>query len=263
MRNNQPIGVFDSGVGGLSILRELEKLLPKENFIFFADQKNVPYGEKSKKELNKFMVNVVDYLVGKHNIKMFVIACNTATCYTIKELRERYDIPLVGTEPAIKPATLGTKTGTIAVISTPATSKSKTVKKLIKDYADGITVLNIGCKNLENTVEKGSIDNPEVHKLLRKYLEVVKNSRADRLVLGCTHYPFLHTAIKKILGRKIKLVDSGKAIARRTKGLLKTHQIGNKGKREATYFTTGDVKKFEKVASKLLKHKVFAKKVIL
>src|SRR3989344_923015 len=153
--DKRPIGVFDSGVGGLSILIELKELLPKENFVFFADQKNVPYGEKTKKELNKFMTAIVDYLIDEHDIKMFVIACNTATCYTIKELREQYPLLLVGTEPAVKPASLHTKTGTIAIISTPATSKSKTIQKLIKDYAGNLNVLNIGCKGLENTVEKG------------------------------------------------------------------------------------------------------------
>ena len=261
--NSRPIGVFDSGVGGLSILIELEKLLPKENFVFFADQINVPYGEKTKSELNKFMTGVMNYLINKHDIKMFVIACNTATCYTIKELRKKYKLPIVGTEPAIKPASLATKTGTIAVISTPATSKSKTVARLIREYGNGIAILNIGCKNLENTVEKGSLDNPEVNKLLKKYLKEVKNSKTDQLVLGCTHYPFLRPAIVKILGRRIKLVDSGKAIAKRTQHLLRENKISNQGRGKTLYFTTGESKKFEGVASKLLKQRIFAKRVIL
>src|SRR3989344_2004250 len=259
--NNRPIGVFDSGVGGLSIFVELKKLLPHENFVFFADQKNVPYGEKSKKELVGFMYKVVDYLKDKHDIKMFVIACNTATCFTIKGLRARYAMPMVGTEPAVKPASQGTKTGTIAIISTPATSKSKTVKKLINDYGNGITVLNIGCKNLENTVEKGNLENPEVNKLLRKYLKEVKNSNTDQLVLGCTHYPLLKIAIEKILGPSVKLVDSGQAIARHTRSLLQTHKILSKGKGTTAYFTTGSAKKFSKVASELLKHKIKANKI--
>ncbi|MEK7569768.1 MAG: glutamate racemase [Patescibacteria group bacterium] len=260
MTDNRPIGVFDSGVGGLSILIELKKLLPKENFVFFADQKNVPYGEKGKKELVGFMYKVVDYLIAEQDIKMFVIACNTATCYTIKELRAGYKLPIVGTEPAIKPAAKRTRSGIIAVISTPATSKSKTVGRLIREFAKDVDVINIGCKNLENTVEKGSIDNPEVKKLLAKYLNGVKNSNADCLVLGCTHYPFLKSTIGKMLGPKIKLIDSGLAIARRTRFLLKKKA---NGKGSAIYFTTGDSRKFEKVASKLLKRKVVAKKVIL
>ena len=261
--DRRPIGVFDSGVGGLSILIELQKLLPEENFVFLADQKYVPYGEKSKSELVALVYKIADYFIREHNIKMLVIACNTATCYTIKELRQKYKLPIVGTEPAIKPAARDTRTGTIAVISTPATSKSKTVARLIREFAKGKTVLNIGCPNLENTVEKGSIDDAEVRRLLSKYLSRVKNSKADQLVLGCTHYPFLKPAIAKILGPRIKLVDSGKAIAKRTQSLLKTHKILNKEKSKTQYFTTGDAKKFEKVALKLLKEKVVAKRVIL
>ena len=208
------------------------------------------------------MTAIVDYLIDEHDIKMFVIACNTATCYTIKELREQYPLLLVGTEPAVKPASLHTKTGTIAIISTPATSKSKTIQKLIKDYAGNLNVLNIGCKGLENTVEKGSIDNPEAEKLLKKYLKNVKASNADRLVLGCTHYPFLKRAIGNILGRKVKLVDSGKAIARRTKDLLQKGKISNSRGGETLYLTTGSASKFEKVASKLLRKPIVANRAV-
>src|SRR3989344_8244533 len=239
-KNNRPIGVCDSGVGGLSILIELQKLLPEENFVFLADQKYVPYGEKSKSELVALVYKVVDYLIDKHDIKMFVIACNTATCYTIKELRQKYKLPIVGTEPAIKPAARDTRTGTIAVISTPATSKSKTVARLIREFAKGKTVLNIGCPNLENTVEKGRIDDAEVRRLLSKYLSRVKNSKADQLVLGCTHYPFLKGTIRKMLGPKVKLVDSGKAIAKRTRHLLRENKISNAKGGKTIYFTTGN-----------------------
>src|SRR3989344_6510615 len=247
-KNNRPIGVCDSGVGGLSILIELQKLLPEENFVFLADQKYVPYGEKSKSELVALVYKIADYFIREHNIKMLVIACNTATCYTIKELRQKYKLPIVGTEPAIKPAARDTRTGTIAVISTPATSKSKTVARLIREFAKGKTVLNIGCPNLENTVEEGSIDNKKVRRLLSRYLGRIKNSKADQLVLGCTHYPFLKGTIRKMLGPKVKLVDSGKAIARHTESLLRTHKILNSKRGETLYFTTGDTKKFEKVA---------------
>ena len=262
IKNNRPIGVFDSGIGGLSILKELEKLLPQEDFVFLGDQKNVPYGEKTKRKLVSLMYRVTNYLTEVHSIKMMVIACNTATCYTISELREKYHLPLVGTEPAIKPASLSTKTRVIAVISTPATSKSKTLKRLIGEFATGITVINIGCKNLENTVEQGNVDDPRVKNLLKKHLKRIKNSKADRLVLGCTHYPFLTSAIASILGRRVKLIDSGKAIARRAKSLLK-NKAKRKGKGRTSYFTTGDPDKFGNVASKLLGKQILAKKIIL
>src|SRR3989338_4879646 len=121
-KNSRPIGVFDSGVGGLSVLRELERMLPKENFIFLADQLNVPYGEKNKKQLVIFAYRITDYFIRNHNIKLLVIACNTSTCYSIDALRKKYSLPVVGTVPALKPASVNTKSGMVAVISTPATS---------------------------------------------------------------------------------------------------------------------------------------------
>jgi len=262
---NKPIGVFDSGVGGLSILAELQILLPNENFIFLADQKYVPYGEKSKKELIELGFRVTDYFVKNHDIKMMVIACNTATCSTIEELRARYSFPIVGTVPAVKPAALKTKNKTIAVISTPSTSRSQALKNLIKDNCADIDVLNIGCQNLENVVEKGELNSKEVNNLLLKYLRRVLDSQADYLVLGCTHYPFLKKSIEKIVGPRIKLIDSGYAIAKQTKNLLGSCLMQNKTNKysKTIYFTTGSSAKFSKVAGKLLKHKVKSKKAAI
>lgn len=262
-KNRQPIGVFDSGVGGLSVFIELKKLLPNENFVFLADQKYVPYGEKNKKELLGRSIKIADYLIGRHDIKILVVACNTATSNTIKELRARFSLPIVGTIPAVKVAEEKTRTGTIAVISTPSTSRSQALKKLIQDNCGGLDVLNISCPHLENIVEQGKFESSEVNKLLLKYLKDIKDSDADCLVLGCTHYPFLKKYISKILGPKVELIDSGKAIAKQTKTLLLKHQMKNKDKKrgETLYFTTGDPKKFSPVASKLLKSKVRAKEV--
>lgn len=258
---NKPIGVFDSGVGGLSVLIELQKLLPNENFVFLADQKYVPYGEKTKEELVKLVFKITDYLVKEHDIKMMVVACNTATCGAIDELRAKYSFPIVGTVPAVKPAAENSKTGQIAVISTPSTSKSKVLKKLIKDYCGGVRVINIGCKNLENAVEEGNLESPEVSALLNKYLNKVKGSEVDQLVLGCTHYPFLKKPISRMMGPGVKLVDSGKAIARRAKSLLATHRLktdrANAG--QTLYFTTKDADKFAEVASGLLGRPISAR----
>ena len=262
-KNNQPIGVFDSGVGGLSVLIELKRLLPHENFVFLADQFYVPYGEKTKKELIKLGFRVVDYLSKYHKVKMVVVACNTSTCNSIQELRKKYSLPIVGTVPAIRPAAKASKTGTIAIIATPSTSKSQVLKKLIRDRALGMKVINIGCKNLENVVEEGKLQSEEVTKLLTKYLKGIKDSRVDQLVLGCTHYPFLKKYIRKIVGLHVKLVDGNKGIAKRTKNLLKINKIMNTQKRkgETTFFTTKDPQKFTKVASDLLGYRLKARKV--
>ncbi len=262
-KNKAPIGVFDSGVGGLSVLIELQKKMPNENFVFLADQKYVPYGEKTKGELVKLVYRITDYFIKQHNAKMIVVACNTATCGAIEELRAKYVLPIVGTVPAIKLAAAKTKTGTIASISTPSTSKSALVKKIIKENCQDVHLLNIGCKNLENAVETGELEGEAVNKLLVKYLKDVKNSDTDYLVLGCTHYPFLKKAIQKMVGKKVKLLDSGKAIARRVQSLLEINNIENSQKKHGKnlYFTTGDEAKFSTVASLLLKAKIKAKKV--
>ncbi len=264
-KNNQPIGVFDSGVGGLSVLRELRRLLPHENFVFLADQLYVPYGEKSKKELIELGLRVTDYFVKNHDIKMMVVACNTSTCSSIGEIRAKYTFPIVGTVPAIRSAAEETKNKTIAVISTPSTSKSTALAKLIKDYCKDIKVLNVGCKNLEDAVEHGDLESEEVHKLLNKYLKEIRNSDADYLVLGCTHYPFLNKAIQNFVGPRIKLIDGNKAIAKQAKVLLQTHQIKNSQKKLGTtlYFSTGNPIKFSRVAGKLLGKKIKAKRVLI
>lgn len=260
-KDNRPIGVFDSGVGGLSVLIELKKLLPKEKFLFFADQLYIPYGEKTKKELIDLAYRIVDFFINENNTKMIVIACNTSTCYSIDALRKKYSLPIVGTVPAVKKASEKTKSGSIAVISTPATSKSEVLKKLIKNNCKGIEVFNIGCKNLENAVEAGEIDDARVHGLLKKYLKKIKNSKVDYLVLGCTHYPFLKKSIRKYVNSKIKLIDGGLAIAKRVKFLLKTHSLESGIKGGTSYFTTGNSAKFERVAGQLLNEKVKSRTV--
>lgn len=263
--NNQPIGVFDSGVGGLSVLIELRRLLPHENFVFLADQLYVPYGEKTKKELIGLTVRVTNYFIKKHNVKMLVVACNTATCGAINEMREKFAIPIVGTVPAIKVAGDMTQTGTVAVISTPSTSASLTLRRLIKVHCENLNVFNIGCQNLEDTVEHGKLNSPEVNKLLTNYLAKIKTSKADYLVLGCTHYVFLKKAIGKFVGPRIKLVDGNKAIANHTKSLLSNYFLENNQKKGRTmlYFTTGNSLNFSKVATKLLGWRVAAKRVAI
>ncbi len=263
--DSRPIGVFDSGVGGLSILVELQKLLPQENFVFLADQKYLPYGEKTKKELVVRSEKITNYFIKNHDIKMLVVACNTATANTVATLRKKFSIPIVGTIPAIKPASENTISKTIAVMSTPATSRSKALKNLIQEYCGGMNVLSIGCKDLVNTVETGDLSSSKVKILLEKYLETTKNSSADYLVLGCTHYPFLRETIQKIVGKNVKLIDSGQAIAKRARYLVLNNELKNtsKNKGKTTYLTTGRPDKFSKIASQLLNQTLHSEKVAI
>ncbi len=257
--DTRPIGIFDSGVGGLSVFREIRKLLPKENYIFVADQKNVPYGGKSKYQLRKISDRIVKYLI-KRNAKMIVVACNTASCYAIDFLRKKYpSLLLVGTIPAIKTAAELSRRKSIAVLSTPATAKSSYIKELIRKYADGVTVTNIGCPDLEDLIERGMINSSSVKTLLKKYLEKALIQKPDYIVLGCTHYPFLKSTIQKL--SKAKTVDSGRAIAKRVENLLSTSKIKNNRKSSVAYLTTGNPEFFSKTASQLLRSRVIAEKL--
>ncbi len=262
MNDNRPIGIFDSGVGGLSVLIELHKLLPKEDFIFVADQAHVPYGEKTTSQLCRLAYNISNFLV-KKDAKLVVVACNTATCHTIDYLRKQFKVPFVGTVPAIKTAAEQTLKKCIGVISTPATSESSYLADLITDHARGIKVINIGCTGLENVVEKGDINSKEVESLLKKYLAPIKKAGADAIVLGCTHYPFLKTKISKHLGSDVKILDSGKAIAKRTLSLLEDSSSLNDRGGKSYYFTTGDNKDFSRVASILMEKSIPTKHISL
>ncbi len=262
MSDKRPIGVFDSGVGGLSVLKELHKLLPKEDFIFIADQAQVPYGEKTSSQLCQLARNVCDFLT-KKDVKLIVVACNTSTCYSIDYLRKEFKVPFVGTVPAIKTAAEKTMKKCIGVISTPATSASSYLADLITRHAQGVKVINIGCTGLENVVEKGDINSKEVETLLNKYLGPIKRAGADAIVLGCTHYPFLKTKIGKHVGPDVKILDSGKAIAKRTLALLEDSSSLNNHGGKSHYFTTGDDKDFSKVASVLMEKKITAQHIVL
>ncbi|MCL5432721.1 MAG: glutamate racemase [Patescibacteria group bacterium] len=255
MKNNNPIGVFDSGVGGLSVLIELKKLLPKENYIFFADQANVPYGAKTGKELKVLVSKIIDFLESK-NAKMIVFACNTASVYTIEAMRKKYKTPLVGVVPVIKTLALNTKNKKVGVLSTPATSKSPYLKKLIKEYAKGLKIINIGGHGWEELVEKGIPEGIQTDKLINKNLKSLISERVDCIGLGCTHYPFLKQKIKKIVGPKVRIFDSGEAVAKRVKQILFEDKIFSEKNMEDRYYSSGDPMEFKRVAEKLLPFKL-------
>jgi glutamate racemase len=253
MMKNSPIGLLDSGVGGLSILAEIEKLLPNESSVFIADQTNVPYGGKTKEQLEGLVTNLVKFLVSK-NVKLIVVACNTATVYTIDHLRSQFDLPIVGTVPVIKTLANITKTKKVGVMSTPATAKSPYLDDLIKKFAPDISVFKVGATHLEDLVEQGGLNRPEVEENLEHHLGILLDRGVDAIALGCTHYPFLRSKIEKIVGKNVAVVDSGGAVARRTKQILENENLlADKKVSEDLYFTTGDVEKFRRVAQELLK----------
>jgi glutamate racemase len=259
---NQSVGVFDSGVGGLSVLSEIQKLLPTESSIFIADQAYIPYGGKTKEELIDRVSRIMNFFQEKE-VKAVVAACNTATVYTIDEMRKRFEFPIIGTVPVIKTIAGITKTGKTAVFSTPATAKSPYLQKLIDTFAKGITVEKIGGSNLEELVEKGDVDSPEINAVLKKILPPLRERGIDAIALGCTHYPFLKQKIQDIMGEDVAIVDSGGAVARRLKEVLTHENLLSLQKETDRYYTTGDVSLFEKAATKLTGNKIQAQRITL
>ena len=219
MANNNPIGIFDSGVGGISIWKEIHELLPNESTIYLADSINAPYGQKCKQEIIDLCFKNTELLI-KKNCKLIVVACNTATTNAIKQLRAKYEIPFIGIEPAIKPAAINSKTKSIGILATKGTLSSELFHDTTELYSDNIKITEQVGVGLVELIESGNIDSPEMTSLLNKYLTPMISYNIDYLVLGCSHYPFLIPKIKKMIPNNISIIDSGKAVAKQVQNIL-------------------------------------------
>lgn len=228
--SSQPIGVFDSGVGGTSILREIVKLLPNENVIYLADSKNAPYGERSKKDILALCKKNVDWLLSA-NCKLIVVACNTATTNAIKSLREHYNIPFIGIEPAIKPAAIKSQTHTIGVLATKGTLSSQLFHKTTQQYSKNTRIIEVVGKGLVEHIESGDFNSLELEHLLKGFVDPLVESNIDYLVLGCSHYPYLIPLLHKLLPPRVQIIDSGAAVALQTKQVLLDKNILSTDKR--------------------------------
>ncbi|MBQ5603035.1 MAG: glutamate racemase [Bacteroidales bacterium] len=207
------IGIFDSGAGGLSVFREIRKVLPDEDYIYYSDSANCPYGEKPMEFIIDRCRNITDMLISE-GAEIIVVACNTATAAAIRTLREEYSIKFIGMEPAIKPAAQFTKTGTVGVLATAGTLKSEKYLKHKEKYASDIRIIEHVGDGFVELVEKGIISGPEAESIVRKSLEPLLDAGADTIVLGCTHYPFLSDVIIGLAGPEIRLIDPAPAIAK-------------------------------------------------
>lgn len=232
MNNTKPIGLFDSGIGGTSIWREIHQLLPNENTIFLADNKNTPYGQKTKEEIIYLSFKNTEYLLEK-NCKLIVVACNTATTNAIKELRQKYDVPFIGIEPAIKPAANNSKTQIIGVLATKGTLNSELFSEKITEFSNTQIIEQMG-DGLVRLIEEGNMESDQMTFLLNKYLTPMVKANIDYLVLGCTHYPYLLPQIKKIVPNTIKIIDSSVAVAKQTQQLLYEKKALNPEKKEGS-----------------------------
>ncbi len=221
MDKNSPIGVFDSGVGGSSIWQEIHKLLPLENVIYLADSKNAPYGNKFPEEITALSIKNVEKLL-ELGCKIIVVACNTATTNAISTLRENYDIPIIGIEPAIKPAALQTTSKSIGILATKGTLSSALFSKTTREFTKDIHVVEIIGEGLVPLIEAGKLDSPEMISLLKKHTKPMIDANVDYVVLGCSHYPYIIPQLKKILPENVKIIDSGEAVARQTKTVLQS-----------------------------------------
>lgn len=240
-KSTNPIGLFDSGIGGTSIWKEIHSLLPGENTIYLADSKNAPYGQKDREEIISLSFKNTEFLLDQ-NCKIVVVACNTATTNAIKELREKYDVPFIGIEPAIKPAAIHTTTNAIGILATKGTLSSELFNKTVSGFT-GINVIEQVGYNLVKLIEEGKLGSDEIKELLREYLQPMIDANIDYLVLGCTHYPYLIPQIKEILPPHVRIIDSGEAVARQTKKVLEQNGLLNTSEgndRTSIFYTNSD-----------------------
>lgn len=239
--HSKPIGVFDSGVGGLSVLNALKEMLPSEDILYVADQAYTPYGKRTKQTITSRAMAVTKWLVAQE-CKLVVVACNTATTNAISQLREHFSIPFVGVEPAIKPAALDSKTGVIGVLATAGTLTSTLFQSTAQDYTQGLEVISQVGHGLVGLVEEGKADSQATEKQLRDILYPMLKKPIDHLVLGCTHYPFLTQALRKILPENVAIVDCSTSVAEQTRRLLDLNNLYNKSGGRTAYYTTASPK---------------------
>ncbi len=235
-----PIGVFDSGVGGLSVLRHIREELPHENLMYVADSAFAPYGSKSPQQIQHRAVLIAEFLLAQQ-AKALVIACNTATAAAVRLLRERFSVPIIGMEPAIKPAVAATRSGVVGVLATSGTLRSAQFAALLENYRQGVRIETQICHGLVECVERGELDTPATRELLWGYVKPLLDAGADTLVLGCTHYPFLRPLIEDMTDGRAALIDTGAAVARQLRRRLESGNLAAAGGEGGSQFwTSGD-----------------------
>jgi glutamate racemase len=218
-RQRAPVGVFDSGVGGLTVLRELLRELPDERFIYFGDTGNCPYGVRPEAQIQELALAVARFLLAR-DVKQIVVACNAASVSALASLRAAFDVPFVGVVPAVKPAAERTRAGKVGVAATETSARSQYLRRLIAEHANGVEVLAAGCPRLVTLAEAGILDGPEAEAAVRGYIEPLLAAGIDELVLGCTHFPAMRAVFARVAGPAVEVIDSGAAVARQARRVL-------------------------------------------
>ncbi|WP_339515047.1 glutamate racemase [Pseudomonas sp. RL_15y_Pfl2_60] len=250
--NNAPVGVFDSGVGGLSVLAEIRQLLPNESLLYVADSAHVPYGEKSPEFIRQRCREIADFLLGQ-GAKALVLACNTATVAGAADLRELYpDLPIVGMEPAVKPAAAITRSGVVGVLATSGTLKSAQFAALLDRFASGVRIVTQPCPGLVEQIEAGDLDGPATRALLERYVQPLLAQGCDTLILGCTHYPFIKPLLRQLVPADVGLIDTGAAVAKQLQRLLaERNLLAGPSDVKQLYWSSADPQKMQAVLPKL------------
>ena len=250
----QPVGIFDSGVGGLSVLRAVRQQLPNESIIYFGDQGHVPYGSRSLNQVKKFSEAITRFLLDG-GAKLIVVACNTASAAALHSLREKFtNVSFVGMEPAVKPAVENTRTGIVGVLATPATFQGALYASVVERFAGKVTLLQNTCRGLVQQIEQGALDGSETRAILESVLLPMLDQGIDTIVLGCTHYPFVIPLIQEIVGPDIHVIDPAPAVARQISRILYSAGRLAAGPRSIAlrFFTSGKATQFEALLPKLL-----------
>lgn len=252
MNAANPIGVFDSGVGGLSVLREIRRALPGEDLLYVADSAHAPYGDKAQQFIEARSLAITEFLLSR-NAKAVVVACNTATGAAVTALRSRFSMPIIAMEPAVKPAAAHTQSGVIGVLATSRTLSSDNFVKLFARYGEDVQILGQACPGLVEQVEAGDLSGGKTRLLLEQYVQPLLEQGADTLVLGCTHYPFLAPLIQEIAGSGVAVIDSAAAVARQLRRRLDVVDLLADGGRVGTecFWTSGALAKVQPLVAQL------------
>jgi glutamate racemase len=251
MNGQAPVGVFDSGVGGLSVAREIRRLLPNESIVYYADTAHCPYGGRPLAEIESLSIAAARELVAR-GAKAIVVACNTASGAALEAIRSEVDMPVIGVEPAVKPAAASTRTGRIGVMATAATLRTERFDRLRRNFAREVEVISQPCPGLVELVEAGEQSGPGVQQVIENLMRPLREAGVDTVVLGCTHYPFLSEAIQEALGPGVTVIDSGLAVARQVERVLRVRgALAVSGPAQTHLLTTGDPETVAIVAERL------------
>lgn len=251
---SSPIGIFDSGVGGISVLRAIREQMSEESVLYFGDQAHIPYGPRPMQQIRDFSEEITRFLL-EQDAKIIVVACNTASAAALKHLRETFpDVQFVGMEPAVKPAAEHTHTGKVGVLATPATFQGALYASVVERFAKDVELFPSTCPGLVQQIEQGNLDGKETRQILEKALLQMLEKNIDTIVLGCTHYPFVIPLIQRIVGNGVRVIDPAPAVAKQTRRLIESRGIRNKSgaKGEVKFYTSGNPEELKSLLPMLL-----------